>query len=84
MLTCYAAPRTFGNVIDKRKAEVAAYAVAAFVVVLLAMRLLHRDAGGSSGQRLSTTARISWEMTSTRQRRGQCCRKQDRARVAGK
>ncbi|MEA2397372.1 MAG: competence protein ComEA [Thermoleophilaceae bacterium] len=31
--------------IDKRKAEVAAYAVAAFVVVLLAMRLLHRDAG---------------------------------------
>lgn len=32
--------------IDKRKAEVAAYAVAAFVVVLLAMRMLHRDAGG--------------------------------------
>jgi competence protein ComEA len=32
-------------VIDRRKAEIAGYAVAAFVVVLLAMRLLHRDEG---------------------------------------
>jgi competence protein ComEA len=32
--------------IDRRKAELAAYAVAAFVVVLLAVRLLQRDAGG--------------------------------------
>jgi competence protein ComEA len=53
VLTCYAAPRTFGHVIDKRKAEVAAYAVAAFVLVLLAIRLLHRDAGGDPGQKLS-------------------------------
>jgi competence protein ComEA len=30
-------------VIDRRKAEVAGYAVAAFVVVLLALRLLHRE-----------------------------------------
>jgi competence protein ComEA len=40
-------------VIEKRKAEVAAYAVAAFVVVLLAMRLLSHDAGGSPGPRVS-------------------------------
>jgi competence protein ComEA len=40
-------------VIDKRKAQVAAYAVAAFVVVLLAMRLLHRGASGDQGQKLS-------------------------------
>jgi competence protein ComEA len=40
-------------VIDKRKAEVAACALAAFVVVLLAMRLLHRDPGGDSGPKLS-------------------------------
>jgi competence protein ComEA len=54
VLTCYASRRTVvGTVIDKRKAEVAAYAVAAFVVVLLAMRLLHRDASGGSGQKLS-------------------------------
>jgi competence protein ComEA len=39
-------PRSFGGMIDRRKAEVAAYAVAAFVVVLLAVRLLQRDAGG--------------------------------------
>jgi competence protein ComEA len=53
VLSCYTAPRTFGRVIDKRKAEVAGYAVAAFVVVLLAMRLLHPDAGGGSGQSVS-------------------------------
>jgi competence protein ComEA len=33
--------------VDKRKAEVAAYAVAAFVVVFLALRFLHRDSGSS-------------------------------------
>ena len=32
---------------DKRKAEVAGYAVAAFVLVLLALRLFQRDAGGA-------------------------------------
>ena len=53
MLSCYTAPPTFGRVIDKRKAEVAGYAVAAFVVVLLAMRLLHQDASGGSGQTVS-------------------------------
>jgi competence protein ComEA len=41
-------PRSFGDVIDRRKAEVAAYALAAFVVVLVAARLLHRDSGGST------------------------------------
>jgi competence protein ComEA len=36
---------------DRRKIELAAYAIAAFVVVLLAARLLQReDAGGSAGQ----------------------------------
>jgi competence protein ComEA len=40
-------------VIDKRKAEVAAYAVAVFIVVLLAMRLFNHDAGGSPGPRVS-------------------------------
>jgi competence protein ComEA len=40
-------------VIDKRKAEVAAYALAAFVVVLLAMRLLHRDSSADAGPNLS-------------------------------
>jgi competence protein ComEA len=39
-------------VIDKRKAEMAGYAVAAFVLVLLAMRLLHHDAA-ASGARVS-------------------------------
>lgn len=39
--------------IDKRKAEVAAYALAAFVVVLLAMRLLHRDSSAGAGPNLS-------------------------------
>jgi competence protein ComEA len=54
VLRCNSAPRTFGHVIDKRKAEVAAYAVAAFVVVLLAMRLLQRDAAGDApGTKLS-------------------------------
>src|SRR3954468_10707262 len=33
--------------VDKRKAEVAGYAVAAFVLVLLALRLFQRDAGGA-------------------------------------
>jgi competence protein ComEA len=36
-------PRKFGCVIDRRKAEIAGYAVAAFVLVLLALRLLHND-----------------------------------------
>jgi competence protein ComEA len=53
VLRCNSAPRSFGNVIDKRKAEVAAYALAAFVVVLLAMRLLHHDAGAQTGPKLS-------------------------------
>jgi competence protein ComEA len=54
VLRCNSPPRSFGDVIDKRKAEVAAYAVAAFVVVLLAMRMLHRDAsGGQPGPKLS-------------------------------
>jgi competence protein ComEA len=53
VLNCYAAQRTFGCVIDKRKAEVAAYAVAAFVVVLLAMRFLHRDSGSGAGEKLT-------------------------------
>jgi competence protein ComEA len=42
--------------IDRRKAEVAAYAVAAFVVVLLAVRLLQRDAGGGGGGGGSTVS----------------------------
>src|SRR3954462_6291888 len=33
--------------VDKRKAELAAYAVAAFVLVFLALRLLQRDSGGA-------------------------------------
>lgn len=33
--------------VDKRKAELAAYAVAAFVLVFLALRFLQRDAGGA-------------------------------------
>lgn len=53
MLTCYASRRTFGHVIDKRKAELAAYALAAFVVVLLGMRFLHHDAAGDGGQKLT-------------------------------
>jgi competence protein ComEA len=35
-------------VIDRRKAEAVGYAVAAFVIVLLAFRLLHKDSGGAS------------------------------------
>jgi competence protein ComEA len=53
VLRCNSATRSFGDVIDKRKAEVAAYAVAAFVVVLLAMRLLHRDSAAGSGPKLA-------------------------------
>jgi competence protein ComEA len=53
VLTCYAAPRSFGDVIDKRKAEVAGYAVAAFVIVLLALRLLGHGSGGDATQKLS-------------------------------
>src|SRR4051812_16974350 len=33
--------------VDKRKAELAAYAIAAFVLVFLALRLLQRDSGGA-------------------------------------
>src|SRR3954454_14342973 len=33
--------------VDKRKAELAAYAVAAFVLVFLALRLLQREPGGA-------------------------------------
>src|SRR4051794_3104181 len=33
--------------VDKRKAELVAYAVAAFVLVFLALRLLQRDSGGA-------------------------------------
>lgn len=39
--------------IDKRKTELAGYAVAAFVLVLVAMRLLHHDGGGAPGTRVS-------------------------------
>ena len=39
--------------IDKRKAEVAGYAVAAFVVVLLALKFLRHDAPGASGAPVS-------------------------------
>jgi competence protein ComEA len=46
-------PRSFGCVIDRRKAELAGYAVAAFVVVLLALRLLHHDSAGASGAHVS-------------------------------
>jgi competence protein ComEA len=53
VLRCSSAPRSFGDVIDKRKAEVAAYAVTAFVVVLLAMRLVHRDSGTGPAPKLS-------------------------------
>src|SRR5256885_622373 len=35
--------------VDKRKAELAAYAVAAFVLVFLVLHLLQRDSGGSRG-----------------------------------
>jgi competence protein ComEA len=35
-------------VIDRRKAEAIGYAVAAFVLVLLAFRLLHKDSGGAA------------------------------------
>jgi competence protein ComEA len=34
--------------VDKRKAEVAAYAVAAFLVVFFALRFLNRDSGGGA------------------------------------
>jgi competence protein ComEA len=50
-------PRSFVGVIDRRKAELAAYAVAAFVVVLLALRLLHRDGGGGAPVSLEAQAR---------------------------
>jgi competence protein ComEA len=43
-------------VIDKRKAEVAGYAVAAFILVLLLMRALHHDAGEAAGARVSLDA----------------------------
>src|SRR3954470_6620013 len=39
--------------IDRRKAEVAGYAVAAFVIVLLAIRLLQHDGGAASATRVS-------------------------------
>jgi competence protein ComEA len=60
-LNCYARvlkrnsrPRNFGCVIDRRKAEIAGYAVAAFVLVLLVMRLLHHDQSGApAGARVS-------------------------------
>src|SRR3954466_11976973 len=52
--------------VDKRKAELAAYAVAAFVLVFLALHLLQRDAGGApvsldtsaSAARGATTAAV--------------------------
>jgi competence protein ComEA len=46
-------PRNFGCVIDRRKLEIAGYAVAAFVVVLLAMRLLRHEPGDAAGARVS-------------------------------
>ncbi len=48
--------RSFGDVIDRRKLELAAYAVAAFVIVLLAARLLQRDSGGVDQPRVSVAA----------------------------
>ena len=46
MLKRHTRPRSFVGVIDKRKAEVVAYAVGAFVIVLLVLRMLHHDSGG--------------------------------------
>src|SRR3954465_6138682 len=46
-------PRSFGCVIDKRKAEVAGYAVAAFVLVFLALKFLRHDASGTAGAPVS-------------------------------
>jgi competence protein ComEA len=40
-------------VIDKRKAEVAGYAVAAFVLVFLALKFLRHDASGTAGAPVS-------------------------------
>jgi competence protein ComEA len=53
VLKCASPRRSFGGVIDRRKAEVAAYAVAAFVIVLLAARLLHRDGGAGGASHVS-------------------------------
>ena len=53
MLKRLSRPRNFGHVIDRRKAELVAYAVGAFVVVLLALRLLHPDGSGDAGARVS-------------------------------
>lgn len=53
MLNCYPRPRNFGCVIDRRKAELAGYAVAAFVLVLLALRLLHHDGSEAPPARVS-------------------------------
>jgi competence protein ComEA len=47
VLNRYPQPRNFGCMIDRRKAEIAGWAAAAFVLVLLAMRLLHHDETGS-------------------------------------
>jgi competence protein ComEA len=56
VLKCRSRRRSFDHVIDRRKAEVAAYALAAFVVVLVAFKLLHRDgAGGSGGTPVTVT-----------------------------
>jgi competence protein ComEA len=56
VLNRYATPRSFGNVIDRRKAEIAAYALGAFVLVLLAARFLHHESGGSAGSKVSVSS----------------------------
>lgn len=55
VLNRYAQRRSFGGVIDRRKAELAAYALAAFVVVLLGARLLQNDAGAGQPSRVSVS-----------------------------
>jgi competence protein ComEA len=53
VLRCHSPPRSFGCVFDKRKAEVAGYAVAAFVVVLLALKFLRHNAESGGGAPVS-------------------------------
>jgi competence protein ComEA len=45
VLNRHTRPRNFVGMIDRRKAELVAYAVGAFVIVLLALRMLHHNTG---------------------------------------
>jgi competence protein ComEA len=58
-------------VIDKRKAEVAAYAVAAFVIVFLALKFLRHDDGGAAGAPVSLEPSASARSTAGRTRGSQ-------------